>query len=385
MTIWVNPPSGDEITFTGFYDSHGIIETATLYCAYRSLKSDYAPKTVLRYAQALLLYIEYLDQVDFQSLPYNSSDYRVLNATRSHIDSFLKSRADAGIVRSTRRVDETAIRDFYIWLTTEEGGRRLVEHPYSRKTKFTTLKPHKNLRFGLITDQFIRLLTGLHNECERAFWQFAHDIGARISTLCMLTKGSIDDAAKYVQDMEKSNLAPRYVPIMIPLTKKGGCEIIDHHCLIAVPTLERVLEYHKTEAYEGSPYWDYDDQAKPAFLSVNGKKWSTGNAERSIREAALRKGVIMPKGLLPTPHTLRHSSAYSILTSADHGAEAVERLVAAMSQLGHSSLRATQIYTRLPLPLQNSEEQTVYDRARRIYRETYLPPRLHKERRGHKC
>ena len=383
MAIWLDPPC-DDAMFIGFFDDSGLVELPTLYCAYRANKSDLAEKTVSRYGQALYLYIKYLDRLDFSCSPYSHNDERILHATRSDINNFLRERTANGIDRATRRVDEIAIKDFYVWLTTEEGGNRLVSHPYTKKAKITTLKPPKKLKYGLTTQQFIRLLFSVHNECERVFLQYAYDIGSRSSTLCKLTKGAIDDAEKYVLDLEREkNHRPRYVPIIIPIEKKGGREIFDHHCLISLPTLERILQYHKTEEYEYSPNWDYDDPNKPAFLTVTGKQWKKANFGRLMRDAARRSGVIMPKAKLPTPHTLRHSSAYAILTSADHGVDGTERLVAAMSQLAHSTITATSIYTRLPIPLGNSEEATIYDRASRIYKETFLPPRLHNEHRGH--
>lgn len=367
----------------GLCTPEGVSEYCTLFFRWMVEKSSLAPNSTKTYAEGVKLFAGYLGEHPLLK-QLTSTDQRIAHATRLTIQDWLNSQVDAGIQRNTRSTRECAVRMLYRHLASEQGGSALKGHPYSRNSKLLTLPQPRGRRFAL-TEMMIRdVLLGFHNESERALWHFAYDVGPRIEELISIRKSAIDAAFEYYQREDKDNKSIRYVPILVPTSKKGGAGLIQLITLISVPTLSRVVRYHQSDDYQCSPRYRPDDADTPAFLTVNGLPWKYQNARKQLLNACKRASISLPKAV--TPHIFRHSSAASILSSTDHGADHVSRFMSMSMQLRHAGLNVSEIYAHLsPAQIsQLSTDDTVYKRSERLLKATYLSPRKHIEKRGHK-
>jgi integrase/recombinase XerC len=345
-------------------------------------KSSLAPKTATTYAEGVKLFVGYLAEHPLLRQLQNT-DQRLAHASRMVVQDWLNVQTAAGIQRSTRNVRECAIRSLYQFLASEHGGSALRSHPYSRNAKLMTLPQLRGRRFALTESMIQDVLLGFHNEAERTLWHFAYDVGPRIGELTIVKKSAIDAAFDYYQRADRTGNSIRYVPMILPTIKKGGSEIVDMISLVSIPTLTRVVRYHESDAYQLSPRYQSSDPSLPAFLTVNGLPWKYQNARKQLIKACSRASIALPKNV--TPHIFRHSSAASILSSTDHGADHVSRFISMSMQLRHSGLQVSEIYAHLsPAEIsQLSADDTVYKRSERILKATYLSPRKHSEKRGH--
>ncbi len=113
----------------------------------------------------------------------------------------------------------------------------------------------------------------------------------------------------------------------------------------AVPIMKIVAE--AVENYRAlCPYGTQADE--PLFFSARGKPLSAAGVQRTLR--ALRQGLDLPE--TATPHALRHSFATHLL-AAGGDLRAIQEL------LGHTSLAATQRYTKIEV----TDLLNVYNKA----------------------
>jgi integrase/recombinase XerD len=148
--------------------------------------------------------------------------------------------------------------------------------------------------------------------------------------------------------------------------------------------LERIRRYHSTSDYKAAPGWKINDPEKPVFLSVHGTALSVGSVYKSIKSAWKRINGVQGK---VSPHSLRHTTAYSMLQS-EMGEDLHDKLLIIKGMFGHNSIRTTEIYCSIPLAVMESinsrrEVRVRYQEAEQIYQFTYLPMSKNTERRGH--
>jgi integrase/recombinase XerC len=109
------------------------------------------------------------------------------------------------------------------------------------------------------------------------------------------------------------------------------------------------------------------------------------NFNKQIKTAAQR-AELNPNDF--STHRFRHGAAYSILRS-ELGNSYVDKLVLVQQTFGHRQIKTTEIYASIPPAVleQLSSGKTIvskYEEAKRIFDATYLSPRNHVERRGHR-
>jgi integrase/recombinase XerD len=274
---------------------------------------------------------------------------------------------------------EALIRGMYKWLTTTDAGRVLKDIPWGGRT--FSRHPHKRIPRFVTLEQVITLLSGLHNESQRVAAHFMYDTGVRVSELIRLTNQLLPNENDWPADVN-------YYPLVVPGSKSyDGSKYKYRYTIISRPVLARVRRYQSNQSYVFAEDWSMSDPDKPVFLNTHGKELTVDSVQKAIKAAWVRQGRDK-NGI--SPHRLRHGTAYSVLQS-EFGKELLDNLLILQSMFGHESIRTTEIYTSIPITALRSlagkqQVRLKYEEAQQIYDATYLPARLHKERRGHtKC
>jgi site-specific recombinase XerD len=220
--------------------------------------------------------------------------------------------AQRGAAKSTVARKLAAIRTFYRHLVARgelsASPADLVSSPKRDAYLPRVLKAQEAA--GLLE----RIPTGTPLEMrDRALFELAYSAGLRAEELVNLDVADVDPDGEEVR-----------------VNGKGGRDRVVPAGEPAWRALARYLE-------RGRPLLARAERPEPAlFLSRTGRRLSTSDVRRRLavwtRRAALAAGV--------SPHTLRHSFATHLL---EGGAD----LRAIQELLGHSSIRATQTYTRV--------------------------------------
>ncbi len=176
-------------------------------------------------------------------------------------------------------------------------------------------KIDKNLPKFLDVDDIVRLLEKIDNQRDRALIELIYSSSLRANEAMSLN----------VEDVDLEHLRVR-------VKRKGGK-------IAYVPITNRAKRYLD----------EYIAQRKngPLFLNRYNKRLSTRSLQKIVKKYALQS---IFKDI--SPHTLRHSKATHLLNSG-MDIRLLQRF------LGHSSIRATQIYTHLNL----SQLAKTYDKT----------------------
>ena len=221
--------------------------------------------------------------------------------------------SEGGASRSSVARKLAAVRTFYAALL-ERGAvganpGQLVSSPKRESYLPRVLKP------GEVAALLERIPGSTPLELrDRAIFELAYSAGLRAEELVGLDEGSLDADREQVR-VEGKGGRTRVVPVGEPAWRA-----LDAYLRRGRPALALAAERPDTAL----------------FVSKTGRRLSTSDVRRrlrlQVRRAALQAGV--------TPHTLRHSFATHLL---EGGAD----LRAIQELLGHSSIRATQTYTRV--------------------------------------
>ncbi len=223
------------------------------------------------------------------------------------VERFMVDLIERGISRRTIRRKLSSLSVFFNFL--KQRGKidfnpiDLVDKP----------KQEKRLPNFLNVDEVAVLLDGIENKRDRAMLELLYSSSLRASELVGLN----------VEDVDLKNLRVR-------VRRKGGF-------LGYVPFGKRAARY--IEEYLGKR------KQGPLFLNRYGERLSTRSLQKIVKKYAMNR---LFKDI--SPHALRHSKATHLLNS---GMDI--RLL--QKFLGHSSIRATQIYTHLNL----NELASTYD------------------------
>ena len=124
---------------------------------------------------------------------------------------------------------------------------------------------------------------------------------------------------------------------------------------VGPPALAALRQWLALRAQPFGPQW----QEPALFVGVRGGRISAAQVWHSVRQRSQQAGLAQPVH----PHMLRHSFASHVLQSSGD-------LRAVQELLGHSSIRTTQVYTRLDF----QHLAQVYDKAHpRAHRVSPLP------------
>lgn len=294
-------------------------------------------------------------------------------------------RDEGHLAPNTIRHREVVVKSFCEFLCSAASGniRAIDSFPYPATPahpvgKLISAPATRKVARSITAEEVIQLLKGLNNECERLLIHTLFDTGMRISEAARLRLSDLPNEKNFPEGL-------KYYPLHIPGSKGRGGAIKERYAMISAPTLARIRRYHQTLEYRLTSHFDRRDPDKPAFLTINGRAWSERNALAQIKRAAERSGLSKS---LYSPHKFRHGAAYDYLRS-DLGEDYVERLATVKELFGHKLISTTELYTRIPVTMLSklSAGDKLVDRFeehKRILEETFLPPRLHTEKRGHR-
>lgn len=335
--------------------------------------------TVEQYGKALTYLCRWIEAKP----PYSKLgvEQNIAHLTREDLVRWLRFMNETGAKsRKTLRLRETAVKEFLLWLSTQEGGNRRsqLESPYGRPgtlkgiIKASSPKSPKFLPASVI----ISVLKGFKNECERCMFHFQYDAGLRISELIALKMRDIPPLSPFSE-------AHEFIPLCVSGVKGRAGGLKERITLVSRAVLKRLKRYHSSREYRLAPGWNIDDGNKPAFLTVNGLPWTMRNASKQFKSAIRRSAA----GESFCTHWMRHGTAFSVLRS-DMGKDYQDKMLIVMRMLGHNDVRTSQIYTQVS-PAMLSEltpTGTALSRlseAEEIRAQTYLAPLKHAEKRGH--
>ncbi|MFZ9596328.1 MAG: tyrosine-type recombinase/integrase [Bdellovibrionia bacterium] len=370
-----NSTEGQLQRFVAFFDDEErIVSLPTRWL--QSLLDNpkgYSVKSVKTYAQNLRYFCETIASSDRWAHLTLDEILRVLPV--GMIDQYLKSLQVGSLKSATIRNRDVTLKAFFEWMTTADAGRVRQKSGYENGLK--SLPPHNRMPRFVTKQQVIQLLNSIHNESQRALIHFIFDSGVRVSEVPRILKSDIDALEFWPEHM-------CYLPLLIRGSKARGGELVkERYTLISRAVYSRIKRYHNTPKFRFSKFGD--SKGKPTFLTVHGKALTERSISKLMRDAAIR-AEIDPR--LISPHNLRHGAALSILKS-EHGKDYLEKLVIIQKQFGHSHITSTEQYTQIPPQLftqlnETSEIKTRFEEAQEIFDRTFLPQKMHKERRGHK-
>ncbi|MBI4509110.1 MAG: site-specific tyrosine recombinase XerD [Deltaproteobacteria bacterium] len=231
--------------------------------------------------------------------------------TPSHVASFLKERANAGISSRSRARALSAVRGLFRFLV----GERLVEADPTSSLENPRIA--RRLPVVLTLDDVDRLLAAPDRTTPRglrdaAMIETMYSTGLRVSELVKLRLDDIDQAVGVVRAMGKGR-KQRLVPM--------GDRARDH------------LAVYLSEARDS---FMRRPQERALFVTRLGRPMTRQGFWKLLvgyaRTAGIRSNL--------SPHTLRHSFATHLI---ERGAD----LRAVQSMLGHADVSTTQIYTHV--------------------------------------
>jgi integrase/recombinase XerC len=306
-----------------------------------------------------------------------SVDSILREVTSDDILEWIIAQRASGISETTINNREVLTKGFYGFLTTSQAQRARQDTPWGRTN--ITSPQHSNLPRFVTMEQVIRLLKGVHNESQRVALHCMYDTGVRVSELARLTNNLLPNERDWPEEVN-------YYPLLVPGSK---CRLSQEYkfrwTIISRPVLARIRRYHATTDYLLSKHFRLSDPTRPVFLNVHGERLSKDSIQNAITDAWLRQGG-GPREI--SPHRLRHGTAFSILQS-EFGKDLYDNLLILKNIFGHVDVKSTEIYAAIPIAALRSiqgvkEVRLKYDEAQQIYDVTYLPQKLHYEKRGHR-
>ena len=270
-----------------------------------------SPHTLKNYRRDLQQLIRFCDNQQQQ-------DWHQLDS--QHIRQYVAQRHRQGLSAKSLQRELSAFRSFFDFLIRQHQLRynpaRDVQAPRVKRKLPVTLDVDKT---AALLDLAASDPLGLR---DRAILELFYSSGLRLSELVQLDLPQLDLANRQVELRGKGNKV-RIVPV-------------GQH---AVAALQAWLNARRDLPLA-------DDQA--VFVSRQGKRISSRNIQKRIKEWARRQGV----DVNVHPHMLRHSFASHLLESSGD-------LRAVQELLGHSDIATTQIYTHLDF----QHLAKVYDQA----------------------
>lgn len=360
-----------------FFAAGQIVELPTKWLRCLTLEPRYSPQTVRQYAaniKNLLTWFTWTE--NYKNIPL---DNVLTVCTRRDLQLWIGYQRETGKSANTIHNREATAKEFFDWLTSESAGEiRTDENTVYKTDNLISPAAAKKLPKYLSAEAVILLLNGFHNECERCMAHAMFDIGVRISEALRMPRIALPDEKEFPSGI-------KYFPLKILGSKGWGGNVKERISIISSPVLARIRQYHNSAEYRFSPHFKQDDPNKPVFLNVNSNLQTARNFNKQIKTAAQR-AELNPNDF--STHRFRHGAAYSILRS-ELGNSYVDKLVLVQQTFGHRQIKTTEIYASIPPAVleQLSSGKTIvskYEEAKRIFDATYLSPRNHSERRGHR-
>jgi integrase/recombinase XerC len=170
---------------------------------------------------------------------------------------------------------------------------------------------------------------------DTAIMELLYATGIRVSELCGLDLGDLDEERNTVRAMGKGG-KERIVPVGLPAVRAVRAWLLDGRAVLTgeYPTGGRGLTLTERAAaqYQGSR-----PPGLPMFLGARGRRLDPRTARRVVHQQIAAAVSRVPD---TGPHGLRHTAATHLL---EGGAD----LRSVQEILGHASLATTQIYTHV--------------------------------------
>lgn len=259
---------------------------------------------------------------DFLEEEHQLEDPDPKEITLRHLRGFVARRFDENRPASLARKIST-LRSFWKFLIR----KRLADKDPA--SLLSTPKVHQPLQNYLSVDEVIHLLESHRSDDvlgvrDMAIWEVGYGSGLRVSELVGLNIPDLDREEGWIRTFGKGK-KERIVPFGEKAAAALNRYLARRHELISADTESGAL-----------------------FLSVRGKRLTTRDVRRRLKEHLLRAGL----DTSITPHGLRHSFATHLL---DSGAD----LRGIQELLGHENLSTTQRYTHVSI----DRLMEVYDAA----------------------
>ena len=223
--------------------------------------------------------------------------------------AWLAARMRQGAARTSQARRAAAARTFTAW------ALRTGLAPTDPGAQLASPRTHRDLPTVLRADQAADLVETTSDDAEglrdRAVLELLYATGVRVSELCGLDRGDLDESRRVVRVFGKG-AKERAVPYGLPAQR----------------ALDDWLRH-------GRPALATTTSGDALFLGVKGGRLQQTVVRRIVLAAARAAGLPHT-----SPHDLRHSAATHLL---DGGAD----LRAVQDLLGHASLSSTQIYTHV--------------------------------------
>ena len=351
-------------------DDERVVETVSHFLKTLSESATaYSPGTIRRYGENLRYLCEWLQSDSiYGEMPI---DHALAVMPGGVVNQYLVHLQQSGIAPATARNRDITYKIFFKWLTTSEAGKLRESSGYEGGLH-TRSTPSTMPRF-VTKEEVIALLKGFHHESQRCAMHLIYDAGLRVSEVPRIQKSDIDALDHWPEESA-------YLPLMIKGSKgHNHGNIKERYALISRAIYERIKKYHSTPRYRFAKY----SGPKPAFLNTKRDPLTAKALQKETAAAAKRAGFPLRH---ISPHRLRHGTALSFLQGTD-GQDYLEKLVNIQIQLGHSSVKSTETYSRIPSSLFTKmngqpEMRERFLEAQDIYDQTYLPIKKHQERRG---
>lgn len=255
---------------------------------------------------------------DLRDLAAWASDSRLDATTLDYktLRRYAQKISGDGLAASSLARKLASIRAFYASLLERgEVSQNIAE-------LLTTPKLPRDLPRVLSATETVRLLEGIPSSTplqmrDRAMFELTYACGLRAGELIALTVDSVDLDEEQLR-VEGKGGRTRIVPIGEYATK----------------SLRRYLEQSRPRLV--APSGPERDDRAVLFISRSGRKLQPSDVRRRLESSLRASGVAA--GI--SPHSLRHSFATHLLNG---GAD----LRSVQELLGHRSISATQIYTRV--------------------------------------
>lgn len=333
--------------------------------------TGYSTQTIRRYGDNIRYFCEWLTRDSiYGGMP---PDHALAIIPGGVINQYLVRLQQSGIATATARNRDVTYKVFFEWLTTAEAGK--VRESSGYESGLNTRGGSRTMPRFVTKEQVITLLNSFHHESQRCALHLIYDAGLRVSEMPRILKADIEALDRWPDELA-------YLPLLVRGSKgHNHGNVKERYALISRAIYDRIKKYHNTPRYRFAQY----SCAKPAFLNTKRGPLTAKALQKETFTAAKRAGF-PPRTI--SPHRLRHGTALSFLKGSD-GQDYLEKLVLIQIQFGHSSVKSTEAYSRIPSSLftkinGSPEMRERFQEAQEIYDQTYLPVKKNQERRGRK-
>lgn len=285
-------------------------------------------------------------------------DSALLHVQTHTIKEYLAHLKTEGISSATIRNRDASIQSLFTkHLCVSKGNSSGLRKDNPYKGGLLSASPGDNIIEMCNRDELIALIRCAQHERERVLLQFMFDSGLRRSEIPRVKQSDILGALNanresLIVDDDTIYIPSNYAALDVTGSKGKKREFKPRTTIVSKETLLRVTRYHSSPLYR--KYGRKFGSNKPAFLNAKGEAYKASSISKLLERLSNRalKNNLIKRSI--SPHMLRHGFAGEVLRSEDLGNNKLDRLIVVQRCLGHSSLKTTQTYTKLPFDIYGS-------------------------------